>query len=63
MVVSVKDDPFVQTRTGMVEQQLKAEGITDPLVLTAMEQIPRHLFILPSELPVGCYSGLCNGRR
>ncbi len=45
MVVSVKDDPFVQTRKGMVEQQLKAEGITDPLVLTAMEQIPRHLFI------------------
>jgi protein-L-isoaspartate(D-aspartate) O-methyltransferase len=45
MVVSVKDDSCVQTRKGMVEQQLKAEGITDPLVLTAMEQIPRHLFI------------------
>lgn len=45
MVVLVQDDPFVETRKGMVEQQLKAEGITNPLVLTAMEMIPRHLFV------------------
>lgn len=45
MVVFVKDDPFVEARKGMVEQQLKAEGITDAHVLAAMEQIPRHLFV------------------
>lgn len=39
------DDPFVEWRRRMVEHQLKAEGITDPLVLKAMEKIPRHLFV------------------
>lgn len=29
----------------MVDHQLKAEGITDPLVLMAMEETPRHLFV------------------
>lgn len=45
MAVSIKDDIFVETRKRMVEEQLKAEGITDPLVLKAMEEIPRHLFV------------------
>lgn len=43
--VSVNDDPFVEWRKRMVEHQLKGEGITDPLVLMAMEKIPRHLFV------------------
>lgn len=29
----------------MVKHQLEAEGITDPLVLKAMGEIPRHLFV------------------
>ena len=45
MIVSVKDDPFVDVRKAMVENQLRGEGITDPLVLMAMQQIPRHLFV------------------
>ena len=32
-------------RHRMVEQQLRARGITDPRVLAAMERVPRHLFV------------------
>jgi protein-L-isoaspartate(D-aspartate) O-methyltransferase len=32
----------------MVEHQLKARGIKDPLVLTAMARVPRHVFV-PAE--------------
>ncbi len=32
-------------RRRMVEQQITARGITDPLVLKAMQNVPRHLFV------------------
>lgn len=32
-------------RRNMVDRQLKARGITDPRVLAAVGQIPRHLFV------------------
>ncbi|WP_298038378.1 protein-L-isoaspartate(D-aspartate) O-methyltransferase [uncultured Desulfuromonas sp.] len=32
-------------RRRMVEKQIRAKGITDPLVLDAMLQVPRHLFV------------------
>lgn len=35
-------------RHRMVEEQIKARGITDPEVLATMEEIPRHLFV-PEE--------------
>jgi len=44
-MVSVRDDPFVEARREMVAEQLKARGMADPLVLTAMEEVPRHLFV------------------
>ncbi|OPY39027.1 MAG: Protein-L-isoaspartate O-methyltransferase [Methanoregula sp. PtaU1.Bin051] len=31
----------------MVERQIEARGIKNPLVLTAMREVPRHLFIPP----------------
>lgn len=40
---------FEAQRHQMVERQLKPRGISDPLVLEAMGQVPRHLFI-PVEM-------------
>jgi protein-L-isoaspartate(D-aspartate) O-methyltransferase len=46
----------------MVEQQIEARGITDPRVLAAMRDVPRHLFVPPpcdrdayadAPLPIG----------
>ncbi|MDP2725023.1 MAG: protein-L-isoaspartate(D-aspartate) O-methyltransferase, partial [Syntrophales bacterium] len=36
---------FKKLRTKMVESQLRSRGIVDPRVLTAMQKIPRHLFV------------------
>jgi protein-L-isoaspartate(D-aspartate) O-methyltransferase len=40
-----KMDEFAEQRRAMVEFQIKARGISDPLVLAAMAKVPRHLFI------------------
>ncbi len=36
---------FSIARRRMVEQQIKGRGVHDPLVLDAMQQVPRHLFV------------------
>lgn len=36
---------FEQARNRMVEQQIIARGISDPLVIKAMKKVPRHLFV------------------
>lgn len=55
-------DPLAEERSRMVEQQIRARGITNPRVLAAMREIPRHLFIPPpytadaysdAPLPIG----------
>jgi protein-L-isoaspartate(D-aspartate) O-methyltransferase len=38
-------DRYVKQRKRMVESQIRARGIRDPRVLTAMETVPRHLFV------------------
>lgn len=38
-------DSYATSRTRMVEEQLKPRGITDPLTLAAMNEVPRHLFV------------------
>jgi hypothetical protein len=40
-------DGFAERRQQMVDDQLRARGITDPLVLAAMLKVPRHLFVPP----------------
>ncbi len=54
--------PRDDERSQMVEQQIRARGITNPRVLGAMREIPRHLFIPPpydrsayedAPLPIG----------
>jgi protein-L-isoaspartate(D-aspartate) O-methyltransferase len=39
------NDPFVENRLRMVEQQLRARGIRDEAVLRAMGKVPRELFL------------------
>ena len=38
-------DGFETQRRAMVESQIRQRGITQPEVLAAMEQVPRHLFM------------------
>ncbi len=38
---------FAEWRRQMVDDQLRARGIADPLVLAAMLKVPRHLFVPP----------------
>lgn len=53
---------FAVARRRMVREQIAGAGITDPRVLQAMEEVPRHLFVpkvlsrrahQPSALPIG----------
>jgi len=45
---SPSSDPYVEVRKRMVRAQIAARGIKDPLVLAAMEKVPRHEFV-PQE--------------
>ncbi|MCK9229324.1 MAG: protein-L-isoaspartate(D-aspartate) O-methyltransferase [Syntrophales bacterium] len=38
-------DKYLKQRMKMVETQIRARGISDTLVLNAMTEIPRHLFV------------------
>ena len=40
--------PELRKRAAMVRDQIEGEGISDPRVLAAMREIPRHLFVPPS---------------
>lgn len=44
---SAGSDPFSSPRRAMVETQLEARDIADPLVLDAMRRVPRHAFVPP----------------
>ena len=43
------DDELVARRARMVEQQIRARGIVDPLVLEAMRRVERHRFVPDRE--------------
>ena len=43
-------DPYVEDRRHMVDTQMRSRDITDERVLTAMETVPRHEFVLPEVL-------------
>jgi len=42
---SLAQDVFAQQRQAMVEQQIRARGISDPRVLDALLKVPRHQFV------------------
>lgn len=39
------EDPFQEACLAMVEKQIKARGVRNPLVLKAMHEVPRHEFV------------------
>lgn len=43
-------DDLAQKRFDMVERQIKARGVKNPLVLEALKNVPRHEFIPPALL-------------
>ncbi len=38
-------EPYAQAREAMVESQIEARGVSNPLVLEAMRSVPRHEFV------------------
>ena len=40
-------DDFEAVRRRMVQEQIRSRGVNDRLVLSAMEQVPRHRFVPP----------------
>ena len=55
--VAAPGDPFAAARLSMVENQIRARGVEDPLVLRAMRRVPRHLFVPPSLAEVAYMDG------
>ncbi len=51
---SAGDDPYLAKRAAMVRDQIESEGVRDPRVLSAMRDVPRHLFV-PLELRERAY--------
>jgi protein-L-isoaspartate(D-aspartate) O-methyltransferase len=43
------EDGFAEARRRMVEEQIRARGVTDPAVLAALQSVPRHLFVPEDE--------------
>jgi len=50
----VVPDAFAAARAEMVELQIRRRGVFDPLVLRAMQQVPRHEFV-PAALQARAY--------
>ncbi len=46
---TTEPDPYLEVRYRMVEDQIEARGVSDPLVLEAMRAVPRHRFV-PDDL-------------
>jgi protein-L-isoaspartate(D-aspartate) O-methyltransferase len=47
---AIQDDVQDAARARMVERQIAANGITDPITLRAMRAVPRHEFVLLSDV-------------
>jgi protein-L-isoaspartate(D-aspartate) O-methyltransferase len=59
---AAQEDPYQAAREAMVRDQIRGEGISDPRVLQAMREVPRHRFVpaglrsrayQPRPLPIG----------
>jgi len=48
LLLSAEDDKYTKKRNEMVQRQLAARDIADKRVLSAMQVIPRHLFVAKS---------------
>lgn len=46
---TLSEEEFQKMRLEMVEHQIQARGVKDPLVLEAMREVKRHEFVLPGQ--------------
>lgn len=62
LLSAAQADPWTAARLAMVKEQIEREGISDPRVLQAMRDVPRHSFVPagvrsrayePRPLPIG----------
>ena len=44
-LASAQADPFANLRRNMIDDQVKKRGVKQPGVLSALEMVPRHLFV------------------
>lgn len=49
-IMAQQADVFQRKRLNMVKMQIEARGISDPVVLKAFSEVPRHRFVLPGYL-------------
>ncbi len=49
LVAVAQTDPFTALRRNMVDDQVKRRGVKQQGVLSALETVPRHLFVPPSN--------------
>jgi protein-L-isoaspartate(D-aspartate) O-methyltransferase len=52
MTVQTPIPDYAAARAAMVENQLRPQGVTDPLVLDAMGRVPREAFLPPETRPL-----------
>jgi len=45
MAIAAVDDNYALKRQQMVEKDMRDRGLKDPVVLTVMRKVPRHLFV------------------
>jgi len=45
MAIAAVDDNYALKRQQMVEKDIRDRGLKDPVVLTVMRKVPRHLFV------------------
>jgi protein-L-isoaspartate(D-aspartate) O-methyltransferase len=55
--LAIADDAQAKSREAMVKNQLVAGGITDPRVLHAMSEVPRHEFVPLAMRPLAYANG------
>ena len=48
LLLSLQTDKYQSMRLAMVNDQIVKRGIRNPLIIKAMEKVPRHLFV-PTE--------------
>jgi protein-L-isoaspartate(D-aspartate) O-methyltransferase len=51
-ICAAEQDPFAAARRAMVDHDLRGRGIKDSRVLSAMEAVPRHLFVAENLRPM-----------
>jgi protein-L-isoaspartate(D-aspartate) O-methyltransferase len=53
---AIADREFAHLRAQMVERHVASKGVSDPAVLDAMNEVPRHLFV-PPAMAAKAYGG------